>query len=1442
LVGDSVANPAVPLNRINTSYCVLLSSDTPTAPCLYAAVMAFVSRSVSPYLLVHGGVVYFSFNRTSVSQSIFDDSNALYRFDIVAGRWTLLQASDCSSPQRPPCRLWVYGALRDDGGGRLVFMVAGGEDEEDEEGSGSDGVWQVDIRDSTGEHTPWLRVAPLPCAQDPWLSCRNSFGVAAVNETVFYFGGLLEKPGLTILYNSVLAYTVVPRIISQNLSLPLPQRPTDGRVSMRINGTGFGRWIGDVRVRLQGPFVRSGEDLCDNVTFVEPPNALDRWRVFDIVCDTPPGVGANVSLSVATRHGAWMRSAPSRLLSYAPPVVISVEFERGAAPTVGGGRVRVRGAQFGGAVDEQLIEVGEGLCENVTWISSSELECEAPPGKGAGLAVAVTVGAQRSVVTNVSAVYSYDPPTISDVRDAQNRSLASASVTFAVDGGEELTVLGTNFGSHSASSPLLVRIGSAACTVLSADDDAGTLRCVIPAGAGANNSITVVSENQESLPAVAKLRYRAPVVTSVEFEPAPVGGGSRLTIRGANFSPNPLCTASIGIAPCAATQRENSTQIICIVPPAGGQSQSLSVAVACGDQRSAPSSQALFGYAQPLIVSVTWSPPVPTTGGTVLTVRGSQLGVAGFPPSLRIGGLPCALAQWISSTEMRCVVGAGAGAGLSVTASLAGQVAEGAQRFAFDPPQLFTVISRGSSTEGGYEVELRGRNFGPPETSNVTVSLGATSCPLTVHQDHELVLCRAPPGVGANLSVVITVAGQSSGASSATFSYGAPVVSVLSLSRTSFSTAGGELVTIRGGNFGPPSAGARVWLGPFECSNLSRVSHDELVCSTPEGFGKDLQVAVEAAGQRSSGGSTVPRFSYASPTVLNVSLLATDAALVELDSTVLDIRGLNFGPQNGTDRSIRVGEALCANVTWRSHSQLLCSLPAAGAGAGLAVTVRLGGQVSAPVVDENGRPVSSSLFSFPPPLLQSLSPTRIRLGAGVRVTLAGSNFGLNVSQISVDVGGLACRSVSILVGGELVECSAPELNRQGTLAVTLVAAGQRSNALLVSYHVQDVADGAAAAMITLAALVELALLVLIVLVYRLRRNPVIRASSVLFCIISIFGAMVGVAAVFTLRPPEYARVCNLAWFLIVLGFTLMYMSVLLKNYRILRVFTNKTLTTKVHTDGQLLTYLAGFVVLDVLFLLPFSVANSCTVAISGTALGFAIVLFIYKALSLVAGVVIAFRSRVIHLDRFSERQQLGYAIYNVAFSILFVLPVAIFLSTDTDGIYIVRCMGILVIASVTMAVLFAPKLYAAHGEEALNSSFTFSASLGPSLSRPGMTGSSSSIDLAARGRSRLSGHSFESRPSHSESQLLQTSPFHAKSLTVVSQLAVPAPEVPRMPSASESPTADQGLALSRPASARDPGTANAAASLAPESEVVLRPAPPQEGQSLPESKSDELSH
>lgn len=144
-------------------------------------------------------------------------------------------------------------------------------------------------------------------------------------------------------------------------------------------------------------------------------------------------------------------------------------------------------------------------------------------------------------------------------------------------------------------------------------------------------------------------------------EPVPLSGGTDVTVQGLNFGPPGHARIMLGPNECLETQWISHAELVrpaqsqdfflkfvsqvCVTPPATTEGQNLTVQVLVGfPPRSTldHSPRFAFSYSDPLITSVISETPKPSTeGGSLVTIRGAQMGTTTSLPTIRIGKSIC---------------------------------------------------------------------------------------------------------------------------------------------------------------------------------------------------------------------------------------------------------------------------------------------------------------------------------------------------------------------------------------------------------------------------------------------------------------------------------------------------------------------------------------------------------------------------------------------------------------------------------------------------------------------------------------------------------------------------------------------------------------------------------------------------------------------------------
>lgn len=714
--------------------------------------------------------------------------------------------------------------------------------------------------------TGTVRFGSAYCPVTSWshtnIVCTTPAGQGTNVSVVVAAGG---QESLTTSYN----YS--PPTIS-NISPAVAS--TIGGTPLTITGNNFG---------LSGT-VRLGLTDCPIVS----------WGHLEIVCNAPAGQGTNLAMVVSVGG----QESQASTFSYSPPSITGINPTK--VPTAGGTALTISGNSFGLS---GVVTVGGSVCPVTSW-EHTQIICNAPEGQGTNLMVVVRVGNQNSSPTSMS----YLAPSITGISPT-----AAGTI-----GGTPLTITGNNFGLNG-----VVRVGTTECPVSSWSHT--NIVFAAPTGQGTNVAVVVSVAGQEAGPTT--FSYSPPSITGIAPGSAATIGGTTLTIMGGNFGLSGK--VSMGGAECVVSSWGH-TEIVFAAP--AGQGTNIPVVVTVAGQGSAPK---MVSYSPPSITDVNPT-SASTTGGTPLTIHGSDFGISG---QVRLGTAACPVSSW-SHTQIICDAPAGQGTNLSIVVMVAGQESAPIS-FGYSPPTITQINPTAAATIGGTPLTITGNNFG----SSGTVRLGTVQCSVSSWNDIRII-CDAPAGQGTNLAMVVSVGGQDSPPKF--FSYSPP--SITDISPTAVTTIGGTPLTINGNNFGLSGS---VRLGSAICP-VSNWSHTNIVCTSPAGQGANLPLVVSVAGQASSPMS----FGYLPPSITGISPSSGPTS----GGTVLTIIGGNFGVSG----RVMVANGECTTLTYEQE-RITCTTPP-GTGANLQVLVTVAGQVSNP-----------SFFSYVTPQISIVNSNGVAL-------------------------------------------------------------------------------------------------------------------------------------------------------------------------------------------------------------------------------------------------------------------------------------------------------------------------------------------------------------------------------------------------------------------------------------------------------------------------------
>jgi hypothetical protein len=626
-----------------------------------------------------------------------------------------------------------------------------------------------------------------------------------------------------------------------------PNGPTSGNIPLAIFGTSF---------PLQSNVTVGGVGcpvITSNTTFV--------------LCTLPAGAGLNQPVAVfASSQAIIVNTFP---FNYDRPVISSMN--PATASSSGNIPLTLIGANFGTSA---TISIGGLNCPVIPGtVQHTTAQCTLPEGTGSGLnlPVVITVAQQDSAPSN----FSYLPPTVTSI----------SPNTGDTPGAIIVTISGSSFGTSG-----IVLIGGRSCPIVNFAYSHNEIQCLLPAGEGMDQRVTVVRGTTASTQAVS-FSYNPPTLDLITPTSGPTAGGLILTVTGTNLGVNG--DIMIGNRVCIRSGLAQSHyRVECKLPEGQGAPQTVFANVS-----GQVSNQLTFSYDMQAITSLVPATG-PTSGGLTLTLAGSNFGVS---PVINIGSVASACTiLFRNHSFITCTLSAGIGKNLDLVVA-AGNRNSAPISFSYQAPAVTAVsgcvdVGVRTSECNNYvntTITITGTNFGRAIDSP-TVTVGPFICHnVVVLVDHTNIRCILPVGVGFDLPVLIHAGNQEGG--SPYLSYAGPEIlpdtlelldgsgNVISTGDLSFnSIAGGQTIRFRGSAFGPDGTkvsvtyGAPGQAGIFSCTNLNlAVFNDSTVqCTLSGGIGVllTLRVTVDLGFASATSRGSDDTISYPLPVIRPVSL------------------------------------------------------------------------------------------------------------------------------------------------------------------------------------------------------------------------------------------------------------------------------------------------------------------------------------------------------------------------------------------------------------------------------------------------------------------------------------------------------------------------------------------------------------------------------------------
>ncbi|KAG7457780.1 hypothetical protein MATL_G00230750 [Megalops atlanticus] len=394
----------------------------------------------------------------------------------------------------------------------------------------------------------------------------------------------------------------------------------------------------------------------------------------------------------------------------------------------------------------------------------------------------------------------------------------------------------------------------------------------------------------------------------------------------------------------------------------------------------------LCPYSSALVPSVTGVSPDSVTGNTTtVTVTGSGFGTLLDDVAVFAGDVMLEVTDVTDDNITLSVGPMPAGDHVLKVVILSKGLASGVATLTSLPTATLTPAS--GSVKGGTPLLITGNGFAPGNTS---VTVGGSACSIDWVMPDE-VCCLTPAHSAGSVAVQIRVFSVEYPVLTFTYSQAAtPVIT----SVTPQTGSSGSVVTITGSGFGSDLQHVSVTIGNALC-NVSALNDTQIQCTVGDHAGGVFPVMLHHAVK-----------GYAdSQSVFNYELLLTRVMPNEGGyggGSILCVEGSGFDPNSS--RVLVCGKECDVQRQMSTSTMLYCEAPSYnGTAEQQACLVE--------VLNGHGSVNLTNGFSYKSlltPVITEISPRRGGTAGGTRLTITGSNFSTNSSEITVTIAGSVC--------------------------------------------------------------------------------------------------------------------------------------------------------------------------------------------------------------------------------------------------------------------------------------------------------------------------------------------------------------------------------------------------------------------------------------------------
>ena len=655
-----------------------------------------------------------------------------------------------------------------------------------------------------------------------------------------------------------------------------------------------------------------------------------------------------------------------------------------SGPAVGGTQVTITGTHF---------EAGAG-CEVTIGNAATEID-----GR---------LGRQLLARTAATAAAAVNTVVRHPVEDNRHTIDVSLNNSFTYEGPPTITALDVNAGSTLGGTAVRITgtsfVNGAQVRVGGVQDpgatwvDAQTITITTPprAAAGAVELVVRNPDGQEARldPAFTYNDSQAPTVAQVDPGNGPSSGGTDVTITGTNFAAGAKVTFDGREA--AGVNVQNDTTIAATTP--AHAAVAVRVLVQNADAKSGGLDDA-FTYdpaAGPTITNV--DPAVgPSLGGTVITITGENFVPNRAATRVQVGGVEATAVTVQDGTTISATTGAGAAAQVGVTViNPDDQQVTRANAFTYQPstaPTVTGIIPAEGPAAGGTNVTVQGTGF----VAGARLLLGAAAADVIAVPDAQTIQATTANAVAGTVNIVVRNPDGQEGRLGNGFRYkAAPTID--NLSTVAGPSLGRTDTTITGTGF---AAGVRVFFGGTEARATFRdaTTIDVVTPGHPAG-------AVEVRVLNADGSEVTANaaFTYAAAAAPTIVALDVNTGPT-WGNTAVVITGTNFQPDvPGT--SVLFDGTAATKIVVVDNATIRLRTPS---GAAAQVNVILRNPDGQHVTLNNGFTYAAQLA----PTVTGVAPNSGPLAGGTRVTISGTNFATDGSEVKVFFGAKGALNVAV---------------------------------------------------------------------------------------------------------------------------------------------------------------------------------------------------------------------------------------------------------------------------------------------------------------------------------------------------------------------------------------------------------------------------------------------